>query len=63
MNNRELKVILVDAKNGEDEAVCKLLDKYKKLIHTYSFVNGELKEDLKQDLICETIDKIKKFKI
>ena len=41
----------------------KILDKYKDMIKMYSFVNGELKEELKQDLTEVTIKTIKKFRI
>ena len=33
------------------------------MIKTYSFVNGEIKEELKQDLTEVTIKTIKKFRI
>ena len=41
----------------------KLLEKYQDMIKGYSFVNGEIVEELKQDLTEQTIKAIKKFKI
>ena len=63
MNNKELKVVILDAKNGDEKATQEILDKYNSMIKTYSFVNGEIKEELKQDLTEVTIKTIKKFRI
>ena len=63
MENEELEVIILDAKDNQTEAIERLLDKYKSMIHTYSFVNGELKEELKHELEDETINAIKRFQI
>lgn len=63
MNNKELKVVILDAKNGDEKATQEILDKYSGMIKTYSFVNGEIKEELKQDLTEVTIKTIKKFRI
>ena len=63
MENEELEVIILHAKDNQTEAIERLLDKYKSMIHTYSFVNGELKEELKHELEEETINAIKRFQI
>lgn len=63
MNNKELKVVILDAKNGDEKATQEILDKYNSMIKTCSFVNGEIKEELKQDLTEVTIKTIKKFRI
>lgn len=63
MNNKELKVVILDAKNGDEKATQEILDKYNGMIKTYSFVNGEIKEELKQGLTEVTIKTIKKFRI
>ncbi len=63
MNNKELKVVILDAKNGDEKATQEILDKYNSMIKIYSFVNGEIKEELKQDLTEVTIKTIKKFRI
>ena len=63
MDNKELKVIILNAQNGNEKATEEILDKYKDMIKMYSFVNGELKEELKQDLTEVTIKTIKKFRI
>lgn len=63
MNNKELKVVILDAKNRDEKATQEILDKYNSMIKTYSFVNGEIKEELRQDLTEVTIKTIKKFRI
>ena len=63
MDNNELKVIILNSQTGNEKATQELLEKYKNMIKTYSFVNGEFKEELKQDLTEITIKTIKKFKV
>ena len=63
MNNKELKVVILEAKTVDKKATQQILDKYNSMIKTYSFVNGEIKEELKQDLTEVTIKTIKKFRI
>ena len=63
MDNKKLKVVILNAQNGNEKATEEILDKYKDMIKMYSFVNGELKEELKQDLTEVTIKTIKKFRI
>lgn len=63
MNDNELKVIILNAQDGDEKATQELLNKYQNMIKAYSFVNGELKEELKQDLTEVTIKTLKKFKI
>ena len=50
MDNNELKVIILNSQNGNEKATQELLEKYKNMIKTYSFVNGEFKEELNIDL-------------
>ena len=63
MKNNELKVTILNAQDGDSKAIQKILDKYKSMIKAYSFINGELKEELQQDLTETTIKTIKRFKV
>lgn len=63
MNNNEIKVVIEGAKNSDDKSINQLLNKYEGMIKAYSFVNGEIKEELQQDLTEQMIKAIKKFKI
>ncbi len=63
MDNNKLKVVILNAKNKDEKAMQKILDKYSNMIKSYSFVNGEIKEELRQDLTEITIKTIKKFRI
>ena len=63
MKDGELEVLLLNSQNEEEQAIERLLEKYRGMIHAYSFVNGEIQEELKQGLIEETIKAIKRFKI
>ena len=63
MDNNEIKVVIEGAKNSDEKSINQLLNKYEGMIKAYSFVNGEIKEELQQDLTEQTIKAIKKFKI
>lgn len=63
MKNNEIKVLIEKSKKGNKKSINKLLEKYQDMIKGYSFVNGEIVEELKQDLTEQTIKAIKKFKI
>ena len=62
MKNNEIKVLIEKSKEGNKKSINKLLEKYQDMIKGYSFVNGEIVEELKQDLTEQTIKAIKKFK-
>ena len=63
MKNNEINVLIEKSKKGNKKSINKLLEKYKDMIKGYSFINGEIVEELKQDLTEQTIKAIKKFKI
>jgi hypothetical protein len=63
MDNNEIKVVIEGAKNSDEKSINQLLNKYEGMIKAYSFVNGEIKEELQQDLTEQIIKAIKKFKI
>lgn len=63
MKNNEIKVLIEKSKKGNKKSINKLFEKYQNMIKGYSFVNGEIVEELKQDLTEQTIKAIKKFKI
>lgn len=63
MDNNEIKVVIEGAKNSDEKSINQLLNKYEGMIKAYSFVNGEIKEELQQDLTEQMIKAIKKFKI
>lgn len=63
MDNNEIKVVIEGAKNSDEKSINQLLNKYEGMIKAYSFVNGEIKEELQQDLTKQIIKAIKKFKI
>ena len=63
MDNNEIKVVIEGAKNSDEKSINQLLNKYEGMIKAYSFVNGEIKEELQQDLTEQIIKAIKKLKI
>lgn len=62
MDNNEIKVVIEGAKNSDEKSINQLLNKYEGMIKAYSFVNGEIKEELQQDLTEQIIKAIKNLK-
>ena len=63
MKNNEINVLIEKSKKGNKKSINKLLEKYQDMIKGYSFIDGKIVEELKQDLTEQTIKAIKKFKI
>lgn len=63
MKNNEIKVLIEKSRKGNKKSINKLLEKYQDMIKGYSFIDGKIVEELKQDLTEKTIKAIKKFKI
>lgn len=55
------KDLLLAAKNGDTEAMEKLLNMYKPLITHYSFFNDEFDEDLHQEQLLKFVCCVKTF--
>ena len=55
------KDLLLTAKNGDEEAMEKLLDMYKPLITHYSFFNYEFDEYLHQEQLLKFVHCVKTF--
>ncbi len=61
MNN--IYELIVKSKEGDSEALLKLIKQYKILINKFSYINGIYDEDLNQYLKDKIFSSIKKFKI
>lgn len=57
------KTLLLSAKNRDTEAVRMLFEMYKPLLKSYSAVNGDLDEDLFQELCIVFLTCIQQFEI
>lgn len=61
MSDIILRKLLIDAKAGNEEAMLTLIDKYRGMIKLNATYNGEIDEDLEQDIICKVIEAIYDF--
>lgn len=57
------KELLVAAKNGDTEAMDKLIAMYKPLITHYSIFNDSFDEDLHQEQLMRFVHCVKKFSV
>lgn len=57
------KELLVRAKRGEEKAFEELFEQFEPLVRKFSYMNGHTDEDLRQILLMEFVQAIRKFKI
>ena len=57
------KELLVRAKRGEEKAFEDLFEQFEPLVRKCSYMNGHTDEDLRQILLMEFVQAIRKFKI
>ena len=55
--------LLLKAKEGNADAVLKILEIYKPLLIKYAIVNGRFDEDLYQELVSTLLQCIQRFQI
>ena len=56
------KELLVRAKRGEEKAFEELFEQFEPLVRKCSYMNGHTDEDLRQILLMEFVQAIRKFK-
>lgn len=57
------KELLVRAKRGEEKAFEELFEQFEPLVRKCRYMNGHTDEDLRQILLMEFVQAIRKFKI
>lgn len=63
MNNKDFRLVLEKAVNGDISAIGKILKLYEGLIEKYSYVYWKKDDDLRQYLMGKIVENISKFKI
>ena len=63
MNREEFRTTLSLAVSGNIDALADLTELYMPLINKYSYVNGKLDEDLRQNILLELVRSISRFEI
>lgn len=59
MSNEKFRDLLIRAQAGDNEAMTDILEMYMPLINKHSYVNGQLDEDLRQNILMEIVKSIK----
>ena len=55
--------VLMQAKEGDADAILKIIEMYKPLLIRNAIVNGRFDEDLYQELVSELLQCIQRFQI
>lgn len=57
------KDLVIEAQKGNDEAMTEIIKMYMPVVNKHSYIDGEIDEDLRQEIILKIITNIGKFKI
>lgn len=57
-----LQDLIENYKRGDETCLIKIIDKFSRLINSYSYVDGKIDEDLRSELLINFIKCINKFK-
>ncbi len=63
MDSKKFHSILSRAIFGDNDALADLAELYMPLINKYSYIDGELDEDLRQNILLELVRSISRFEI
>ncbi len=63
MTNKEFHQLLTQAISGNVDALGDLLEMYLPLINRYSYIDGRLDEDLRQQIMLRVFKNIGRFRI
>lgn len=63
MTKSEFLSTLSEAVSGNTDALADIMEQYMPLINRYSYVDGKLDEDLRQDILLEVFRSIGRFKM
>ena len=55
--------VLMQAKEGDSDAILEIIETYKQLLIRNAIVNGRFDEDLYQELVSELLQCIQRFRI
>ena len=57
------KDLVIEAQKGNNEAMTEIIEMYMQVVNKHSYIDGEIDEDLRQEIILKIITNIKKFNI
>jgi len=63
VENIDLAEAIRRASAGDTDAIVDVISRYRQLIYSHSYINGEIDEDLKQFILLCFLKKLTKFTI
>ena len=55
--------LIIEAQKGNNEAMTEILEMYMPVINKHSYVDGQIDEDLRQEILLKIITNIKNFRV
>lgn len=62
-NKMDFRDLIIEAQKGNNEAMTEILEMYMPVINKHSFVDGQIDEDLRQEILLKIITNIKSFRV
>ena len=55
--------LIIEAQKGNNEAMTEILEMYMQGVNKHSYVDGQIDEDLRQEILLKIITNIKNFRV
>ena len=59
----DFRDLILEAQKGNNEAMTEILEMYIPVINKHSYVDGQIDEDLRQEILLKIITNIKNFRV
>ena len=55
--------LIIEAQKGNNEAMTEILEMYMQVVNKHSYIDGQIDEDLRQEILLKIITNIKNFRV
>ena len=55
--------LIIEAQKGNNEAMTEIIEMYMQVVNKHSYIDGQIDEDLRQEILLKIIMNIKSFRV
>lgn len=59
----DFRDLILEAQKGNNEAMTEIIEMYMQVVNKHSYINGQIDEDLRQEILLKIITNIKNFRV
>ena len=59
----DFRDLIIQAQKGNNEAMTEILEMYMQVVNKHSYIDGQIDEDLRQEILLKIITNIKNFRV